>query len=125
MEHSPSISETEWKIMKVLWGKAPLTSGEILEALQAEDDSWHPKTAQTLIGRLVKKGALRFEEKGRSYLYFPLISEDDCVTQESQSFLERVFGGSLKPMLAHFVEQRKLSAKEIRELKNILEKGSK
>jgi BlaI family penicillinase repressor len=125
MEQPPSISETEWKIMKVLWEKAPLSSGDILEALQAEDPSWHPKTAQTLIGRLVKKGALRFEEKGRAYLYAPLISEGDCVAQESQSFLERVFGGSLKPMLAHFVEQRKLSAKEIRELKNILENGSK
>jgi BlaI family penicillinase repressor len=125
MENPPIISETEWKIMKVVWGKSPLSSGEILEALQRDEPSWHPKTAQTLIGRLVKKGALSFEEKGRAYLYFPVISEEECIAQESRSFLERVFGGSLKPMLAHFVEGRMLSAKEIRELQNILEKGSK
>jgi BlaI family penicillinase repressor len=118
-----NISETEWKIMKTLWGRSPLSAGEILEALQADDPSWHPKTAQTLIGRLVKKGALGFVAKGRGYLYHPLISEEECVDQESRSFLERVFGGSLKPMLAHFVEHRKLSRKEINDLRKILEEG--
>jgi BlaI family penicillinase repressor len=39
----------------------------------------------------------------------------------SESFLERVFGGSLKPMLAHFVERRKLSPAEVRELSDLLE----
>ncbi len=125
MEAPPSISETEWKIMKVLWAKSPLSAGEILNELQSVDSSWHPKTAQTLVGRLVKKGALGFEGKGRSYLYFPMVTEEECVDQESRSFLERVFGGSFKPMLAHFVEHRKLSTKEINELKRILEGGKK
>ncbi|XHR27206.1 MAG: BlaI/MecI/CopY family transcriptional regulator [Chthoniobacteraceae bacterium] len=123
MDMPPSISETEWKIMRILWRKSPLSAGEILEALKAEDSSWHPKTAQTLIGRLVKKGALGFTGKGRSYLYHPLVTEDECIDQESRSFLDRVFGGSLKPMLSHFVEHRKLSKKEINELKRILEEG--
>lgn len=109
--------------MQVLWRKSPLSMGQILDALQVEEPSWHPKTAQTLIGRLVKKGALGFKGKGRSYLYYPLVSEDECVDQESQSFLTRVFGGSLKPMLTHFVEHRKLSKKEIDELKRILDEG--
>lgn len=109
--------------MKILWDSSPLSAGEILERLQAEDPSWHPKTAQTLIGRLVKKGALGFSGNGRAYLYHPLVDEQDCVDEESRSFLERVFGGSLKPMLAHFVESRKLSGKEIEELKRILDGG--
>jgi BlaI family penicillinase repressor len=49
------------------------------------------------------------------------VSESQCVTVESTSFLDRVFGGSLKPMVAHFVQQKKLSAAEIRELKRLLE----
>jgi BlaI family transcriptional regulator, penicillinase repressor len=121
MDMPPSISETEWKIMRVLWRKSPLSAGEILDALKAEDPSWHPKTAQTLMGRLVKKGALGFTGKGRAYLYHPMVSEEECVEQESRSFLNRVFGGSLSPMLAHFVEHRRLSKKEINELKRILE----
>jgi len=107
--------------MKVLWRRAPLSAGEILEALLVDEPDWHPKTAQTLIGRLVKKGALGFTARGRSYLYHPLVSEEECIDREAESFLERIFGGSLKPMLAHFVENRKLSKKEIEELRRLLD----
>lgn len=111
--------------MKILWVKSPLSAGEIFTELQTDDASWHPKTAQTLIGRLVKKGAVGFRGKERAYLYYPRVTEEDCVDKESESFLDRVFAGSLKPMLAHFVEHRKLSAKDISELKRILEKGGR
>ncbi len=87
-----------------------------------EDPSWHPKTAKTLLNRLVKKKALAYEQAGRAYLYRPLVQEGDCVRAEAESFLQRVFGGSLQPMLAHFVEQNKLSPKELAELKRLLEK---
>lgn len=107
--------------MQVLWGNLPLSAGEIFDALRRNDPSWHPKTAQTLVGRLVKKGVVGFTGKGRSHLYHPRFSAEECADRESQSFLDRVFGGSLKPMLAHFVEHRKLSAREIRELRKILE----
>lgn len=107
--------------MKVLWANAPLSAGEVIEALAASDPSWHPKTAKTLLNRLVKKKALGFQKEGRAYLYRPLVREVDCVKAVSESFLDRVFGGSLTPMLAHFVEHRKLSAADIRELKRLLE----
>src|SRR5262245_49838998 len=113
MKRTPKVSETEWEVMQVLWANSPLSSGEIIDALKAKDRTWHPKTAKTLLNRLVKKKALGFQKEGRAYLYRPLVKEAECVSAASESFLERVFGGSLKPMLAHFVEQRKLSATEI------------
>lgn len=121
MSRIPRISETEWEVMKVAWAKAPCTASEIIDALSAEDPTWHPKTAKTLLNRLVKKRALGFKKEGRAYVYRPLVGESACIEAESDSFLERVFGGSLQPMLAHFVEHRKLSAKEIAELKRLLE----
>ncbi|MBI4661043.1 MAG: BlaI/MecI/CopY family transcriptional regulator [Verrucomicrobia bacterium] len=121
MKSIPKISETEWDLMKILWAKSPLTSQEIIEALEAQDPTWHPKTARTLLNRLVRKKAVSFQMEGRIYLYRPLVKQADCVKAVSQSFLERVFGGSLKPMLAHYVEHQKLSAEEIRELKRLLE----
>ncbi len=121
MSNIPRISETEWEIMQVLWAKAPLSSDEIIQRLAASDATWHPKTARTLLNRLVKKKALAFRKEGRAYYYRPLVSEAQCVTVESSSFLDRVFGGSLKPMVAHFVQHKKLSAAEIRELKRLLE----
>lgn len=121
MKRLPKISETEWEIMKVIWAKAPLSSHEIIEVLMAQDSSWHPKTVRTLINRLVKKKALGIEMEGRAYVYRPLVKESDCVKAASQSFLERVFGGALKPMMAHYVEHQKLSTEEIRELKRLIE----
>ena len=84
------------------------------------DPSWHPRTVKAFLNRLVRKGALGFSKEGRAYLYQPLVREEDCIDAASASFLERVFGGSMKPMLAHFVERNKLSRDEIRELRRLL-----
>jgi BlaI family penicillinase repressor len=120
----PRISETEWEVMMVCWERSPLAAQEIIETLSARGD-WHPKTVKTLLNRLVKKRALGFKKDGRAYLYHPLVAQRECVSAESRSFLDRVFGGSLKPMLAHFVENRKLSAAEISELKELLKQQEK
>ncbi len=107
--------------MKVLWTRAPMSAGEVVESLVNADPTWHPKTVKTFLGRLVAKNALSFQKEGRAYLYRPLVAEQECVEAASESFLGRVFGGSLKPMLAHFVEQKKLSPEEVRELKQLLD----
>lgn len=116
----PRISETEWEVMRPLWAKAPRTTGEIVAALRAQDPTWHPKTVQTLLTRLVRKRAVGFKKEGRSHLYRPLVSERQCMDAASESFLGRVFGGSLAPMVAYFVERKKLTDAEIRELQRIL-----
>jgi BlaI family transcriptional regulator, penicillinase repressor len=117
----PRISETEWEVMRAVWRGHPCAAREVIERLAREDPSWHPKTAKTLLTRLVAKRALACKQDGRSYLYRPLVTEAECQVHASESFVERVFGGSLKPMLAHFVERRKLSPEEIRELKQLLD----
>jgi BlaI family transcriptional regulator, penicillinase repressor len=123
MKRTPRISESEWQVMRVLWGKSPATANDVVEALGAST-SWKPKTIKTLLNRLVKKRALGFRQVGREYQYFPLVAEADCRKEESRSFLGRVYGGALKPMLASFLEDHDLSAEEIAELKRLLdEKG--
>jgi Predicted transcriptional regulator len=124
MNQPPRISGAEWEVMKICWARFSITAQEIIDALSTRD-KWHPKTVKTLLNRLVKKRALGFQKDGRAYLYQPLVAEKDCVTAESESFLERVFGGSLKPMLTHFVENRKLSSREIAELKRLLKQQEK
>lgn len=118
---APRISETEWEVMRAVWQGHPCTAQEVIARLSAHDPTWHPKTAKTLLARLVAKHALAHKPEGRAYRYRPLVSEAECQAHASESFLDRVFGGSLRPMLAHLVERRKLSAAEIRELKRILD----
>ena len=106
--------------MKVLWTKQPLTSNEI-----RDKTGIHLQTAKTYIGRLVKKGAVGFTKSGRSYLYHPLFTESECQIKESRSFLDRVFGGSLQPMLSHLVEEDAISDEEIALLRKTLNQRRK
>ena len=120
MRKIPRISATEWEVMKIVWSQAPCPAGEIIAALQQTDPSWHPRTAKAFLNRLVKKKVLGFNKEGRAYLYRPLVRQEDCVDAATDSFLERFFSGSLKPMVAHFVQRDKLSPEELRELRRLL-----
>jgi BlaI family transcriptional regulator, penicillinase repressor len=106
--------------MQVVWSEGPCSAGEIIQTLSRRDSSRHPRTVKTFLNRLVGKKAIAFTKEGRGYLYRPLVQEAECIDAAAESFLTRIFGGSLKPMLAHFVEHKKLSANEIRELKQLL-----
>jgi BlaI family penicillinase repressor len=121
MKASPKLTETEWEIMRVVWDRHPITATEIVRTLAAADPTWHPKTTRAFLNRLVQKKVLDYEPQGRIYVYEPLVTEQECVARASESFLDRVFGGSLKPMLAHFVEQRKITKEDLQELKDLLE----
>jgi len=114
-----AISEAESRVMEVLWRKAPQASEDIVAAVQ-QDSDWHEKTIRTLLGRLLGKGAVSAEKDGRRYLYAPVLSREQWQSQESRSLLDRVFGGRLGPLLAHFSEHEKLGAKDVAELRKLL-----
>jgi BlaI family transcriptional regulator, penicillinase repressor len=125
MPAMPRISETEWEVMKAVWSQAPCSAEQIIAALRQTDGSWHPRTAKAFLNRLVKKKVLGFKKEGRAYIYRPLVRREECVDAASESFLERVFGGSLMPMVAHFVRRERLSAEELRELRRLLKTPDK
>lgn len=122
MKNSIRISAAEWLVMKAVWQKPGALSQEIIDSLSGSAD-WTPATIKTLLGRLVKKGALRFRKEGKSYHYFPKLTEEECREAEAESFLDRVFNGSLTPMIAHFVRTKRLTKSEIAELEALLRKG--
>ncbi|AJQ26614.1 BlaI/MecI/CopY family transcriptional regulator [Pelosinus fermentans] len=124
MKNLPQISDAEWQIMKILWDRAPLTASDVINKVDGVT-SWKPKTVKTLLGRLLKKNAISFHKEGRTYVYYPLVAEDECVKAESQSFLEKVFCGALNVMFAKFLEEQELSREEIAELKRILDQKKK
>jgi BlaI family penicillinase repressor len=122
MKKTPRISEAEWEVVKVLWKKSPKTANEIVKIL-SKKTSWKRETIRTLINRLVQKKAVGFEKKGRQYHYFPLLTEDACIREENKSFLKRVHGGSIEPMLTSFVEEEQLSSEKIARLRRILDEA--
>src|SRR5688500_12646541 len=126
MAKIPRISEAEWQVMDVLWrSDAPLTAGDVVEALTGAGSDWEPATIKTMLNRLVKKGALRFKAEGKRYLYTPAVTRQACVRSAGRSFLDRVFGGAAAPLIAHFVEDAELSKDEIAELRRLLDRNQR
>lgn len=119
MPKLPQISEAELEVMKIVWKYAPINTNEITERL-TQTTSWQPKTIQTLIKRLVTKGALTYEKQSRVFVYTPLVDKSEYVTQESASFLRRFYNGDITAMVSSFLENDKLSEKEIDSLRSLL-----
>jgi BlaI family penicillinase repressor len=87
----------------------------------ASHAEWAPATIKTMLHRLVKKGVLTYEPQGNRYVYRSRVRRSDCVRQASRSFLERVFDGESSSLVAHFLQNSKLSADEIAHLRRILD----
>ena len=119
MKKVPKISEAEWEVMKLLWKTTPLTSEKIIDSLSGKMN-WSTQTIKTFITRLVKKEAIGFEKSGRIYNYYPLISENECIKSENDSFLQKVYDGALGILFTKFLEEENLSIDEIEELENLL-----
>lgn len=124
MSDLPQISEAEFEVMKIVWKYAPINTNEITERL-TKTTTWSPKTIQTLIKRLVNKGALTYEKESRVFVYSPLIKESEYIGQESSSFLKRFYNGKISSMVSAYIENDKLSAAEIDTLRSLLSKKTK
>lgn len=120
----PSISEAEWEVMNVLWKKSPQTANEVIFSLQERKD-WKPKTVRTLLDRLVQKQVVGVNKNQKVYTFFPLYSQDECQHAETQSFIKRIYGGTLKSMLIQFIQEESLTKEDINELRSILDNKSK
>jgi BlaI family penicillinase repressor len=120
----PRISGAEWEVMKVIWPASPCSAAQIVAALASSKD-WSVGTIKTLLNRLHSKGALRFERVGKSYLYYPTVTEDQLRAAETKSFVDRFFDGEFSPMVAHFARSRRLSEEDLDELERILKEGRK
>jgi BlaI family transcriptional regulator, penicillinase repressor len=116
----PKLADSEWEIMKIIWNNRVITANRIIEELEGETD-WKPKTIKALINRLLKKKAISFIQNKREYIYYPLVSEEDCIQEENRSFLNKIYNGTLINMLISFIEESELSNEELEELKGIIE----
>lgn len=123
MKTMVQISEAESQVMEVLWDHSPRTAEDVVAVL-SQQRQWQEATIKTLLNRLLKKGAIHAEKDGRRFLYSPLLLRDQWIVAESSSMVERLFGGRIAPLVAHFGQHGKLSASDLDELKRLVEKLS-
>lgn len=115
------MTDAELEVMKVVWDKNPITANEIYKVLE-QTTNWEEPTVRTLIGRLTKKSFL-IQEKKEIYYYSPAISENEYMKEQTKTFLNKVYGGKAKKLVASLFEDDYLSSKDIDELKEFWNKG--
>lgn len=119
MPDIPAITEAESIVMEVLWRTSPIATEDVVAALSRSSD-WQEPTVKTLLNRLLNKGAISAEKEGRRYLYSPVLKREQWLSVESAGLLDRLFGGRVAPLVAHFSKHRKLTRKDIAELKRLI-----
>ncbi len=117
-----SLSDNEWKLMGRLWERSPRTITELTADLR-EETGWSKNTIITMLSRLEAKGAVRHEEGVRAKAYYPAVDRETAARAETESFLGKVYGGSLGLLVSAMVESRALTEEDLAELSAILEKG--
>lgn len=116
------LSEAEWKVMDVLWEEAPRTIMQLTRHFQ-ETTGWTKHTVMTFLKRMEEKGAIYHETGERAKHYFPKIDRQEAALQETEEFLDKVFGGRMGLMLITMMERKALSGEEISELYEILRRA--
>lgn len=114
-------SDSEMQVLSALWDEAPQTAADLTQRI-GKINGWTQATVKTLLARLVQKGAVTAEADGRRYLYSPAVERADAVGEESQRFVDRLFGGRVSPMIAHLAEREALSDTDIAEIEALLRK---
>lgn len=120
MEGAKNISESEWKVLEVLWDRPGSLIGEIRSALS--DSGWSYSTIKTLVSRLVGKGALEAKDSPQGKRYYPAVDEDESRRDETRHFLDRIYNGSVRMLFSNLVRDSKLSDEEAEELMGLIDK---
>ena len=119
MKKSIILQQSEWIIMEKLWESSPQTIMQLFHSLKVEP-GWSKSTVNTLLGRMVDKGIIRYEEGEKAKQYFPNVRREDAAMAETESLLKRVYNGSVSMMMSTLVRQKAISKEEIAELYDML-----
>ncbi len=121
MKKNIPLQPSEWIIMERLWEHAPRTITQLYHELK-ENPGWSKSTVNTLLGRMVRKEIIFFEEGDKARQYYPGMDRDTAALAETENLLERVYRGSVGMMMSTLVRNNNLSDDEIQKLYHMLEK---
>lgn len=117
-----ALSEAEWNIMESLWEESPKVGSRIV-ADMAGRVGWSRSTTLTMLKRMTEKGMIACEDNGRMRVYVPLIERETAVKKETDNFLKRVYHGSASMLVSSFIKRQRLTAEELSQLREILDKA--
>lgn len=117
-KNKQTITDSEYSIMKILWNSTEkMTVSQVASLLDGND--WTASTVSTFLQRLLKKGVVSCDKKGKTNLYYPSLVQSEYDLNETESFLSKIYKGSVKNMVAALYENDKLSESDIADLKKM------
>lgn len=112
------ISDAEHEIMKIIWNKdGEVTTSDIVEGL-GESKQWKLTTIITLANRLVEKNVLKVRKEGRVNYYYPNVTKDEYKSYQATDFIDNMYSGSVKSLVASLYDNKKIDEKDIDELRD-------
>lgn len=118
------MGKVQLKIMQLLWKLKRATARELTDELNQTEAIAH-STVQTLLRQLETKGSVAHEQDGRTFYFFPVVPEDKVKKSATRELLQSVFEGSVGGLVSHLLENEKISAKELIEIRKLLDKKQK
>lgn len=113
------LTTAEWYLMECLWQHSPRSAREIVEFMQ-ESQKWSRSTTLTVLRRMTEKEQIACDEQGEVRMYTPLVCREEALAEETDSFLNRAYQGSVSLMLSALTQRQELSQAEIDQLYEIL-----
>ena len=117
---TPKIFESEYRFCLILWENEPIKSSELVN-LCKERLGWKPTTTYTVIKRLSERGVLQNENT----IVTALVTKDEVQAAEIDDMVEKTFEGSLPAFIAAFAKHRKMSAKELDAVQEMIDRYRK
>ena len=114
------LSEREWAVLAVLWNCGGAALGELTEALR-RSTGWSRNTVLTYLTRMEGKGLVSIDKTVSPHIYRAALKREECQALERRSFLQRVYRGAAGDLVAAFLREEPLSAREREELRRLLD----
>ncbi len=118
------LGRMQLKIMQILWEKGRATAREITDAL-GESESVAHSTVQTLLRGLEDKQAAGHQTEGRTFVFFPLVQEENYRSSATRDLLHRVFGGDVGELVTHLLENERISSQELSQIRRLIDRQGK
>jgi BlaI family penicillinase repressor len=115
------VSPKELEILKVLWEQGPATIRQITDVLYPGGGTSKYATVQTLLERLEEDGHVRRDRSGAAHVFTAAVNRDELIGQRLEAVAQQLCDGSLTPLLTHLVRNRKLTARQRRELRSLID----
>jgi BlaI family transcriptional regulator, penicillinase repressor len=113
---SPNVTDAEWAVLERLWDQGPASIRQLAAVLYPKGGASEYATVHKLLERLEAKKFVQRKRVEGVYLFEATASRDAVVGRQLEALVDKMYGGSLQPLLMNLVRVKRLTAQELRDL---------